>query len=816
MFPHSQKITISDLPIPKQGILLNRPNIMDEIDKRLSNKEGIQTVVLVGIRGSGKTTIARRYAKRLMIPMIWEINAETQESMRSSIKQLVYTLADSVEEVQKIDQIYRVQDITEHESRLITFLKDRMKSYSNWLIIFNNVKSFSKIAKYFPHDETLWGNGKVIITTRNDNIVHSDYILRKNIIRIGELDYQGRQTLFCNIVGDCADFSDKAKENLYKFLDQIPPFPLDISTAAHYIRETGISYDKYLQYMQNQEENFIFAQKNILQDIGEYTKTRYDIVVLSTKSLIDKSQNFADLLLFISLVNSENIPKDLLVKYENEITVDNFMRKQQKFSLIHKSDIENWGNSNTLFSIHRSIQNITLSYLLRNLHIKANSSQLNKMINTLVKDSENSIEEQDVIKVQLLIPHIESFLNHKDLLDRMGIARLEYSLSNCYFFMNNYKRSLELLLHAHEIYKEHYGESNIKTSELSLQLGIIYRNIGHYNVAREILEKVLSSYTKYYGKNSIEKARVLTYLGSVYRSIGNYSKAESLLEDSLETYVQHYGWNSVKTAWVLSYVGLVDKSIGNYNNAITSLEKALKLYQEHYGHDYHKNAWILVQLSNAYRNIGLTKKAKELIDSAIEIYDRYFGKDSIEYAWSLGHLGGLYKDIDDTKNATKTLAKSMGIYDNTVVEDKNLMIAWIKYHHGITYLKLKEYQEAELLLREAIDIYANPDNRHNVQIANCFNTLAIVYLQQGEVEKSIEYINKAFGLYGNHVDRHRAFESLGDLYLFQMKKEKDPTVKLQYEKQALENFRYALDIRRQNFPTNSDHIKRVESKLSKR
>jgi ABC-type glutathione transport system ATPase component len=67
----------TDLALPQDGLLLSRAEIISQIKDSFRNKQGIQAVALVGIGGSGKSTIARKYARESNASIIWEINAES-------------------------------------------------------------------------------------------------------------------------------------------------------------------------------------------------------------------------------------------------------------------------------------------------------------------------------------------------------------------------------------------------------------------------------------------------------------------------------------------------------------------------------------------------------------------------------------------------------------------------------------------------------------------------------------------------------------------------------------------------------------------
>lgn len=67
----------SDLIIPVRDVLLERPQLIAQLDEKFKGKNGIQTIALIGPGGAGKTTLARQYAHLQKNDVVWEINAET-------------------------------------------------------------------------------------------------------------------------------------------------------------------------------------------------------------------------------------------------------------------------------------------------------------------------------------------------------------------------------------------------------------------------------------------------------------------------------------------------------------------------------------------------------------------------------------------------------------------------------------------------------------------------------------------------------------------------------------------------------------------
>src|SRR5690606_268374 len=95
----------SDLPLPAENVFLQRPALVQQIENSFKGAQGIQAVALVGIGGAGKTALARQYARAQPSGLVWEINAETRESLLNSFEEFANALCKTSEERGRLKEI---------------------------------------------------------------------------------------------------------------------------------------------------------------------------------------------------------------------------------------------------------------------------------------------------------------------------------------------------------------------------------------------------------------------------------------------------------------------------------------------------------------------------------------------------------------------------------------------------------------------------------------------------------------------------------------------------------------------------------------
>ncbi len=770
--PEKNKYAQSDLIIPIDSARIDRPELITQIDKRFKGWSGIQTVALVGIEGAGKTTLARYYISSQNLNNVWEINAESKETLHESFEQLANDLIKIEEDQKTLTGILSVKIARDKEDKIIQFVKEKLKEHSNWFLLYDNVESFADIQNHFPKDPNKWGQGRIIITTRDSNIENNKHV--NNIIIVGDLRDEQKLDLFMKIMsnGNVVPFTNSQKKEMREFLTEIPSFPLDVSVAAYYLKATHISYNDYLKNINMCNTELSHVQKEILQESGNnYSKTRHSIITLTLRHLIETDENFKDLLLFISLLDSQNIPRELLNNYKADAVVDNFIYHLKKHSLIAYKDLAK-SRLDSSISLHRSIQKSILTHLLKGFEENKYKKMVQQQAYIIENNMKEAIDKEDFAKMKLLARHSDHFLMHKEILSYKERSSLSGNLGCIYYYLCDYPRAKELLNAGITELKKDFEKNHNKIAQFKVYLGNVYRRLGEYEKAKELFEQSIKIYKKN-SKLHVGIARAYGYLGVVYESLGKYGKAKELLEESLMIHEKDTK-NPIGLAWSLAHLGSVYKNLEDYEKARELYEKSLKIYKD-VSISYVGAGWVCENLGGVYVNLKDFEKARSYLEESLSIHNKYFSKDHIYIANALVHLGIFYREIKNYENAKNYLKKGLVIIETTYGTD----------HH---------------------------------KVGEVLYNLSLTYLRESKLDIAEDAIKKAYNIFleDEHPNQYEALEVLGDIYIKKSENaiSKRDTPKAEALKtQAISYFVKALETAKFYFSCDSPHIERLHSKI---
>lgn len=758
----------SDLIVPIDNTFLNRPHIVAKLEEAFKNCEAIQTVALVGMGGAGKTTIARKYALVQNANVVWEINATTSESLKDSFESLAYALCKSEEDKENLLTLQNIKNKKEREEKILIFVKEKLKTNSNWFLVYDNVDNFLIIQKYFPSDTTVWGKGKVIVTTNNSNAENNNLI--HTFIPMGELSQEEKLHLFTKIIG-CANVAEldiAEKERINAFLNNLPPFPLDVSIAAYYIKSTHTPYAQYLENLKEGRDDFETIQVNMVKEASDYTKTRYQIITLSLKQLMESHKDFSDLLLLVGLLNSQNIPISLLSHFKNGVVVDNFVYHLKKYSLITTESVS---DCMPTISVHRKTQENILVYLTKKLSLLNDKVAFSSATEALESYIAEALDQEDFSKMKLLVAHCETFLTHTS-------ALLQPTKST-----------------------------------IGGALGCIYYYLQHNQKAQHLLEENLIFLKQSYREDSENMGRVLVYLGNLYRTAGDYEKAKSLLEQSLHVYEKKT--NYVRKARALGYLGVVYRDLGRYEKARALLEESFLIHEKYFKNSI-GHAWVLAHLGNIYMILGDYYKAKKFLERSLIIYKKQ-SEEYVGVAWVLNYLGIVHKLLGDYEASKNLLEKSL-VITRKHFPDNHIYVASNLFSSASIQLELGEYQKAKDLLQNSLGIYEKTYGKDHIAIARTLKLLGEVYYCEGDLKAAENLINQSLVVFQkkNHSESYRSYESLASIYQEKAKhayKENDVSEGQKFHQQSKVYLRQALEIVQNCFLSDSIHVVKIQSKL---
>jgi len=767
------------LILPKKSTFLDRDELIQEMDNKFREKNAIQTIALVGMGGAGKTTLAQKYASLQNAQVICVINGETKESLKRSFEDLAKALSKTKEDENILRDLQYIKETQERDDKFLQFVKKRLKLNLNWILIFDNVEKIHDIQEYFPHDFTIWGQGKVILTTRDINIQNNKYV--NHVVQLGKLNTAQKGKLFAKIIndGNRGSYISVQDEEIRKILEEIPPFPLDVTIAASYIKSANMPYKRYLEDLSKHNKDFTVMQEDITKESGDYTKTRYGIITSSVEKLISSHKDFEELLLFMSLLNSQDIPRDLLDKYKGENVVDSFIYNLKKYSLIEmENGLSVLFPASLTFSLHRSTQAIILIYLSEKLNLGKNHKFLEGISNHLKNYMFDAFDKQNFLQMNSLASHPETFLSHSDLLTEKVREAISVELASIYTYKtsDNFLKAIPLLERCLINLSKNNNKDYENLGKILNSLGLAYWNVGNYEKVKNLSEESLLIYNKYFPENYSGIGRALSLLGNAHRALGNYEKAENLLEQSLKVYEKEHVKNYHKIAGVLSFLGFSHYELANYEKSKDLLEESLMIYSKYYPENHYGISRALALLGNSYRKLKNYEEAKDVLEESVSTSTKIYNKNHYSVVWTLACLGNVYREIGNYKKAKDFI------------------------EHGITNFE-KSFGE------------------NHIETARMLLDLGEVYLLEDHMETAENLMNRALKIFqqNKHPGSYMALEGLAELHLKKSTKiiiKKDSEHFQDFKAKAIAHLSEALKIAKIHFPEGSPHVSRIQSKIN--
>jgi hypothetical protein len=204
---------------PRPPVLAGREELLTQLDARLSAGDGPapRTVVLCGLGGAGKTSVAVEYAYRHLaeVRVAWQFAGEDATVLAAGFAELAAQLG-----------VLGLADVRDPVASVHAVLA---RFPAPWLVIFDNAADLAAVAAFLPPA----GPGRVLITSQNPNWPGQP-------LEVPVLDPDVAEGFLVSRTGD------PDRQAARDLADTLGGLPLALEQAAAYIQAAGDTLADYL------------------------------------------------------------------------------------------------------------------------------------------------------------------------------------------------------------------------------------------------------------------------------------------------------------------------------------------------------------------------------------------------------------------------------------------------------------------------------------------------------------------------------------------------------------------------------------------
>ena len=346
---------------------------------------------------------------------------------------------------------------------------------------------------------------------------------------------------------------------------------------------------------------------------------------------------------------------------------------------------------------------------------------------------------------------------------------------------NNYDSARDYFEKTLVIFKNNYGENDLKVSNCYYKLALIYEDyyIICLNYSFEISIKILK---ENYGEVHSEIANIYSKLGDLYICLNKYEFSNFHYGNSLDLRKSLNGHNLAKEL-IPSFIefGLLQNEIAKFSKALEFFNNALLINNndesniigtsiyEYIGDTYFLQGNFLVATSNYEKALSLRKSL--------------VGEDNLGIAILYSNLGFVNIEQKNYINAKEKLKKSLEIRLKS--NDKKTIS--LSYHQmGYLYFQDSQLDLAIINFNESLKIRREIFGENNRETAKVYEFLGLIEEEKGNYKNSIKLLELCYNILSkifdeNHSEIANSLFNLGYVY-FSMKKY---PIALEYYEKAL-------------------------------
>jgi len=211
---------------------------------------------------------------------------------------------------------------------------------------------------------------------------------------------------------------------------------------------------------------------------------------------------------------------------------------------------------------------------------------------------------------------------------------------------------------------------------------------------------------------------------------GDYAKALSVAKEAVAYAEKNFGRKSLEAASFYSTLATIYSLNRQYQNSEVFRLKGLKIIEEAFGPNSPEVAVKLGSLGAHYYSQKKYDMAEEVLKRGLKILESNFGTDSTELLGLLNNLAVTEVAMGNSESAKKIFLRTVNLYKTHKIMNLDYAIALRSMANF--YLDKNEFEKAESMLLEIINVYHKLEKKGHPDYADFLSELAVFFKNKKE------------------------------------------------------------------------------------
>lgn len=603
----------------KKKFMVGREQALEKVRQQLLEGKPTsigQTALFKGIGGLGKTQLAVEYADHYQNEYpngIYWITAD--ENIDAQLTQIA------------VDARW-VSPESEHSIKL-DIARNRLKTYSDCLIVFDNLESIVAIQSYLPSASS---NPHILVTSRSEQPNFTDV----------KLDLLDEEQSYLMLIQEAerTPTNEEDETAAREIVAALSGLPLALELAGAYLARRPISWCAYRDLL---KEDLKQALPSQLSSLTKHEADLFKTLKVSERE-ISEEPLLAEVLDLLTWSGSSPMSLRLMAHLLNVKQTDLLGSIGLGKALRLLQEVPN----NDRYAIHRLVQEVRRQDRPIALSI-AWANTIAERLGDWFEDIRKEFRELPAFELEL--EHLRAWRNHAKLFLPITSIRLLWLQA---YPADHRGRYLDARLIVQNALTEHETRAlpaSLLKANLLSDLAICNSKLGEYPRVLGQCKQALEIRRKLLGEKHPVVADSLNNLATCLRGLGNYPQALEVSKQAYEIRLEIFGYEHPDIALSLDTIASINSDIGKHQRALEIGNQALEMRRKLLGEKHPRIAITLSNISRFYSALGNHKLALEIGNSALEMRRELLGEKHPAIANSIQNLAIFHSKMGDYPRA---------------------------------------------------------------------------------------------------------------------------------------------------------------------